>query len=117
MFVPGELVEIEKDVSPLVVDTATTTGDGLYSVDLLEHAVLEGVVRDLEARNGTENPNSRRADTGDSDVESGGNAAAGGGAYDECRDVESQDAVTLDTPVWQSVPRHNEFGRARMGQR
>ena len=49
MSMPGKLVEIAKDAAPLVVDTATTTEDGLYSIDPVEHAILEDVVRDLGA--------------------------------------------------------------------
>ena len=101
-FLPDEIVEIAKDVDPLVVETATTTVDGLYAVDPAEHAVLEEVVRDLDDSDDTADPNSRRADMGESDSESDGSTAVGAaGTNGGCRGVESL------TPLHQILPYGN----------
>ena len=52
-FKPGELVDIATNEAPLLVDTAAVTVEGLYSLDPVEHAMLEGVVRDLDGRGAT----------------------------------------------------------------
>ena len=55
-FMPGDLVDISTNEAPLIVDTATVTEEGLYALDPVEYAMLEGVVRDLESRGGTVAP-------------------------------------------------------------
>ena len=103
-FLPGEIVEIAKDVAPLVVATAATTVGGLYAVDPVEHAMLEEVVRDLGEYTGTADANSRRADMGDSGPESDGSTTVGAtGEYDRCRDVESL------APLHQMLPYGSQF--------
>ena len=44
-FQPGEVVDIAKHEAPLLVDTAGTTKDGLYSMDADEHSMLLDVAR------------------------------------------------------------------------
>ena len=38
-FVPGELIDIATNEAPLMIDTATVTEEGLYSLGLVEHAM------------------------------------------------------------------------------
>jgi len=103
-FKPGELVDIATNEAPLLVDTATVTVEGLYSLDPVEHAMLEDIVRDLDGRGETPVQNSRRADTGFffyvSDTTETDDMS---GAYAGCRDVESL------TPLHQILPYGSQF--------
>ena len=38
-FVPGELIDVAMNAAPLLIDTATVTEEGLYSLDSEEHAM------------------------------------------------------------------------------
>ena len=59
--------DIPTNEAPLLAGTATMMEEGLCALDPVEHAVLEGVVRDLDSRVCMVAPNSRRTDTDSSD--------------------------------------------------
>ena len=90
----GELFGIATNEAPLLVDTVAVTEEGLYSLDPVEHAMLEDVVRDLGSRGETLAQNSV-SDTTETDNASG--------AYTGCRDVESL------TSLHQILPYGSQF--------
>ena len=108
-FVPGELIDVETNVAPLMIDTPTVTEEGLYSLDPVEHAMLEGVVRDSGSRGEASAQNSRRTtDTGSSGTVSDTiDPDESSGFYAGCRDVESL------TPPQRILPYGSQFRRTR----
>ena len=103
-FVPGELTDIAMDEAPLLIDTAMITEAGLYSLDPVEHSMLEGVVCGLGSLGEASAPNSRRTDLGSNDLASDTDATDDtSGAYVGCRDAESL------TPLHQILPYGSQF--------
>ena len=78
------------DEAPLLIGTAMITDAGLYSLDQLEHAMLEDVVRDIGSLGEAPAPNSRRTDMGSNDLASDTDVTDDtSGAYAGCRGAES----------------------------
>ena len=102
-FIP-ELIDVATNVAPLLIDTATVTEDGLYSLDLVEHAMLEGVVRDSDSRGEASAQNSRRTDTGSSaSVSDTIEPDEATRSYVGCRDAESL------VPLHQILPYGSQY--------
>ena len=89
-FQPGEVVDIEKNEAPLLVDTAEVTKEGLYSMDADEYSMFPDVACHLDSSSDESVSNSRRTDRRGSDpagaMDGAGDAR---GEYEGCRDVES----------------------------
>ena len=103
-FQPGEVADVMKHVVPILVDSAGVTVDGLYSMEADEHAMLMDVVRARGSLGDDSAPNSRRADSSDSDSASEElREDDARGEYEGCRDIESL------TPLHQVLPYGSQF--------
>ena len=98
-FQPGEVVVIPKHEAPLIVDTASTTTDGFYSIDADEHLTLLEAESDRGGLEAEPASKSRRTDKSDSDATGVvGEWGEARGEYEGCRGADSL------TPLHQVLP-------------
>ena len=100
----GEVADIAKHETPLIVDTAGTTKKGLYSMGADENSMLLDVACGRNGSGDEPVPKSRRTD------KDGGGSAGGAdgdgdarGEYEGCRDAESL------TPLHHALPYGSQF--------
>ena len=104
IFSRGGVVDVAKHEAPLIVDTAGTTKDGLYSMDADEHSMLLDVACGRGGLGVEPAPKSRRTDKNGRDPVSGADGDGDArGEYEGCRDAESL------TPLHQVLPYGSQF--------
>jgi hypothetical protein len=103
-FLPGEVVDVARHVAPMLVDSASETDDGLYSMEAEEHSMILEVARGVDSPGDEPASKSRRTDGRGGDLifdEPGVDAARG--EYTGCRDIE------LLTPLHQILPYGSQY--------
>ena len=103
-FLPGEVVDVTRHVAPMLVDSASETDDGLYSMEADEHSMILEVARGVDSSGDEPASKSRRTDGrgGDLIVDEPGVDEARG-EYTGCRDIE------LLTPLHQILPYGSQY--------